>query len=88
MTRSGALLRWFARVLRTPMRLSGETHATALGAALLAAVGQGTHADLRSATAAMVRDRPLDPLDQHAGAFDEYYAQWLETYDRLKAQSV
>jgi sugar (pentulose or hexulose) kinase len=88
MTRGAALIRSFARFLRTPMQISGEAHATALGATVLAAVGHGTYPDLASATAAMVRHRPLAPQGEHASAYDAYYAQWRENYDRLKAQSL
>jgi sugar (pentulose or hexulose) kinase len=88
MTRGASLRRCFARLLRVPMAISREAHATALGAALLAAVGRGTHDDVKSASALMVHHTPLEPFDDQADAYDAYYRQWRETYDRLKQQSI
>jgi len=88
MTRGASLLGSFARILRAPLQISREVHATALGATVLAAVGHGTYPDVASAIAAMVRHAPLEPIPEHTSAYDAYYAQWRQTYDQLKSQSV
>lgn len=88
MTRGPALVESFARFLRTPLQISEEAHATALGAALLAAVGLGTYPDVASAEAAMVRRSTVEPASSHVEEFEAYYARWREKYEQLKQQSL
>lgn len=86
MTRSPTLLAICSRLLRVPLAVSEEPHATALGAAVLAAVGHGAYRDVAEATRRMVRTRPLetDPTE----AWDGYYARWREYYDDLQKRAI
>jgi len=88
MTRSPALRASFARILRTPLLISEEPNATALGAAVLAAAGLGTYPSIAAAAAAMVRRHPLEPDLAHDSAYQERYARWRELYATLKDLSV
>ncbi len=84
MTRLPSLLREFARTSQRPLLVSDEPHGTALGAAVLAAVGAGTHADVSSAAAAMVRVRPLEPDPSFSDAGDAEYERWRKRYPELQ----
>ena len=88
MTRSPGLLRAFARLIRRPLRLSIEPEATALGAAVLAAAGHGTHPSVADAAAEMVRRRPLEPDVAFSDAYDAHYGRWRELYAQLRAISL
>ena len=83
MTRSPALLRAIAGVIRRPLRLSEDPNATALGAAVLAAAGHGTHPSIAAAADAMVRKHPLEAGDVNP-AWDDYYARWRALYDSVR----
>lgn len=84
MTRSAALLRCFAGVMRRPMQISDEPNATALGAAVLAAAGSGTYPSIAAAAGAMVRKQPLAADATLSAAFEDYYARWRVLYDSLR----
>jgi autoinducer 2 (AI-2) kinase len=88
MTRSPGLRACFARILRTPLLISDEPNATALGAAVLAAAGLGTYDSVASAAAAMVRRRTLEPDTTHNDAYEERYARWRELDTTLKGLSL
>ncbi|MEW6271386.1 MAG: FGGY-family carbohydrate kinase [Thermodesulfobacteriota bacterium] len=84
MTRSPALLRAFAGVVPRPLRVSEDANATALGAAVLAAAGHGTHPSIAAAADAMVRKREL-PRDEALSAdYEAYYARWRGLYDAVR----
>ena len=83
MTRLPSLLREFARTTPRPLLVSEEPHATALGAALLAAVGARTHASVAEAAAAMVRVRPLEQHADFSDAGDAEYATWRKRYPEV-----
>lgn len=83
MTRSPALLRSIAGVIRRPLRISEDPNATALGAAVLAAAGHGTYPSIAAAANAMVRKHPLDAGEVNA-AGDDYYARWRGLYDSVR----
>lgn len=87
MTRLPTLLREFARTIQRPLHLSEEPHATALGAALLAAVGAKIHPTVEDAAAAMVHTRVLEPTaDLNAGG-DAEYQNWRKRYPELQGLS-
>jgi sugar (pentulose or hexulose) kinase len=88
MTRSPALLAAFARVVPRPLRVSEEPNATALGAAVLAAAGHGTHPSIAAAADAMVRKRPLAAESELSAAYEAYYARWRGLYDAVRALPV
>jgi autoinducer 2 (AI-2) kinase len=88
MTRSAALLRSFAGVVRRPMRVSEDANATALGAAVLAAAGTGTYASIAAAAEAMVRKHPLAADDGVSDAYEAYYARWRTLYDAVRELPV
>ncbi len=81
MTRLPSLLREFARTSRRPLRVSDEPHATALGAALLAAVGAGAHPSIADAAREMVRLRDVEPGLRDEG--DAEYERWRKRYPEL-----
>ncbi|HYC22948.1 MAG TPA: FGGY-family carbohydrate kinase [Candidatus Bathyarchaeia archaeon] len=88
MTRSPGLRASFARILRTPLLISEEPNATALGAAVLAASGLGTYDSVATAAAAMVRRHVLEPDTTHSDAYEERYARWRELDATLKGLSL
>lgn len=88
MTRSPGMMRALARILRQPLLVSREPHATALGAAVIAAAGLGTHRDIPSAAAAMVRRDPVEPEPGATDAWDAHYARWREIYGQLRATTL
>jgi len=85
MTRLPALLREFSRTSHAPLRISDEPHATALGAALLAAVGSRAHESIADAAAAMVRVRPLPQDPGFSDGGDAEYESWRKRYSGLQA---
>jgi sugar (pentulose or hexulose) kinase len=88
MTRSAALRRAFAGVVRRPMQVSDEANATALGAAVLAAAGLGTHPSIAAAAQAMVRKHALEVESPVSATYEEYYARWRALYDAVRALPV
>jgi xylulokinase len=80
-----------ADALNRPVLLPRVVEAVALGAAILAAIGVGAHAELATAVAAMVRiERRFDPdpvrVEQYAALFETYqslYPALRETNWRL-----
>jgi len=74
-------------VLGLPIVLPTIDEGAAFGAAILAAVGAGWYADVRSASTALVRFRPLDhhPDADEAARYDELYLRFIELYPRLHA---
>lgn len=84
MTRLPTMLREFARTNRRPLRVSDEPNATALGAALLAAVGSRTHATIVDAAATMVRTHPLEVEPGLSDEGDAEYESWRKRYPELK----
>jgi autoinducer 2 (AI-2) kinase len=88
MTRSAALLRSFAGVVRRPMRVSEDANATALGAAVLAAAGTGTYPSIAAAAEAMVRKHPLATDGEVNEAYESYYGRWRALYDSVRELPV
>ena len=82
------LLAEFQRIVPTPLRISEEPDATALGAAILASVGCGEYRTVADAAAEMTHTRPLE---RNAGLSDEgdsEYADWKKRYPALGKLSV
>ena len=78
----------FGRILATavgaPIRVANESNGSALGAAILAAVGAGAHGDVVGATRAMGdAGRIVDPDDSWAGPTSSAYAGWRERIARM-----
>jgi len=88
MTRSAALLRSFAGVVRRPLQVSEDANATALGAAVLAAAGTGAYSSIAEAAQAMVRKRPLEANLTLSGAYEAYYVRWRALYDAVRELPV
>ena len=88
MTRSPSLLATFARLLHRPLQVAEQHDATALGAAILAAAGHGTHPSIGAAAEAMVRLRRLDPDERQRRAYDAHFARWRELYDQMRATTL
>jgi len=83
--RSSLWLQIHADVCRTPIHLTQEPGASALGTAVCAAVGAGLFADLREAAEAMTRvTRTIEPDGTSAAAHDFGYDKYLRTYAALK----
>ena len=88
MTRLPSLLHEFARTSARPLLVSEEPHATALGAALLAAVGAGVYANAAEAATAMVRTRPLERDPAFSDEGDAEFQRWRDVYPKaLKISS-
>ena len=73
-----------AAVINRPLIVPKERDATAVGAAILAAVGAGIYSDIHQAIENMVRhEEPLIPNIQLAETYDSLYHSWVETRRRL-----
>ncbi len=73
-----------AAVVNRPLVIPRERDATAVGAAILAAVGTKVHSDISHAVKSMVRyDEPLIPNEQLADTYGNLYHSWVETRRRL-----
>jgi len=75
----------FADVFDTVVHVPATEEATALGAALCAAVGSGAFASFGDAAEAMTRiDRTYRPAPDHASIYERYFTDvYLELYDRV-----
>jgi xylulokinase len=69
-----------------PVRVPESVETTATGAAILAAVGSGVHADVAEATRAFVSYRPDEhrPDPEARQAYDQAYRRYREVYAALK----
>jgi xylulokinase len=85
--RSPLWLQAKADVTRRPVRAVRVVEATALGAALLAAVACGTFTGLDEAvkTAVVVDDEPSRPQDATADAYAEGYQRYRALFDAVEA---
>lgn len=73
-----------ADVLGTPVGMLPVQEASLLGAAILAATGDGTPSDLESAVVRMVRIvERIEPRDEHATTYDRRFAVYRSLYPRL-----
>jgi xylulokinase len=74
-----------ADVLRRPVDVTREVETTCLGAAMLAAVGVGLHANLAEAVSAMSGVRQTyRPDDATCAAYEPFYEVYLQLYPRLR----
>jgi sugar (pentulose or hexulose) kinase len=83
----GALWRQIkADVTGLPVRVPVSVETTATGAAILAAVGAGLHADIGRAVETFVAYRPDEhvPNPEHREIYDEAYARYRDVYFALK----
>jgi len=79
--RSLLWLQILADVLATDLDVLEEHDASALGAAVIAAVGAGVHADFQTACRAMVRLRgAVGPDAERRRQYEEYYAIYRQLY--------
>ncbi len=70
-----------ADVLQIPLRIPVVKEATALGAAMTAAVGLGLFAEAEEAARAWVRfERTVEPNPDHRQVYDEAYHRWRAVY--------
>jgi ribulokinase len=84
-TRSRLWLQLHADICGLPLVLTTQPEATALGAAICAAVGAGAFPDLKSASAAMVQESArIAPNATNRATYDELYRYYLATYDALR----
>jgi ribulose kinase len=84
-TRSRLWLQLHADICGCPIALTEQAEATALGAAMCAAVGAGAFPGLAEAGAAMVKtiDR-IEPDPAAYATYDAIYRHYLSTYDALR----
>jgi sugar (pentulose or hexulose) kinase len=82
--RSGIWRRIVCDVLRMPMRIPEEHEAACLGAAILAAKGEGLYGDFREGADALVRTR--DRVDPGPGAdhYDRSFEAYLRSVEALR----
>jgi sugar (pentulose or hexulose) kinase len=74
-----------ADVLGRPLSVPRVTHAACLGAAMLAAIGLGWHADADQAAQAMVQARgEVIPNVRHAERYAALYSVYTDLYPRLR----
>ncbi|MEO6623225.1 MAG: FGGY-family carbohydrate kinase, partial [Burkholderiaceae bacterium] len=74
-----------ASVLNRPVMIPQVIHAACLGAAMLAAVGAGWHADAAQAAGAMVYiAEQVAPDPQHAARYDTLYPLYTSLYPQLQ----
>lgn len=77
-------LRIIASVTGRPLLVSSVTQATALGAAVCAAVAADAHPDLAAAAAAMAPPFETEWPAHGFEVYDGYYQAYLDTYRQLK----
>lgn len=76
-------------VVGRPVGLPQERECTALGAAMLGAVGTGDVASIDEATARMVTiERTLEPTAANRSVYDETYALFVAAYEELSRGGV
>jgi xylulokinase len=75
-----------ADVTGLPVRVPESVETTATGAAILAAVGAGVHADVSTAVEAFVRFRPdvHEPDDANREAYEDAYGRYRAVYGALR----
>ena len=74
-----------ADVLGRPLVIPRETHAACLGAAMLAAIGSGWHADPAAAADAMVQiAQQVEPDARHAARYDALFPLYASLYPQLR----
>lgn len=71
--------------LGRPLRAAGTPEATALGAAVLAAVGVGVHADVTVAALAMTRQGPVQLPGPDAARYARLFGGYTQLYPALRA---
>ncbi len=85
-TRSELWLQIHADVSNLPLTLTKVADAPALGCAILASVGVGLYADVRSAADQMVQvTRVIEPDSSTHSAYQPFYEAYKETYGVLRA---
>jgi sugar (pentulose or hexulose) kinase len=88
MTRSTALREQISHAINRPLFVATEPDATALGAAVLASIGAGTHADRDQAVSAMVRSEEIQPNAELRPAVSAAYEKWREVYSVALKTSI
>ncbi|MCP4397235.1 MAG: hypothetical protein GY801_08060 [bacterium] len=76
----------FADVFNKPVQVPDSNEATALGAAICAAVACGMHESFKEAVEAMVRiKKRYEPIPQHVNVYEKFYQEvYLELYERVR----
>lgn len=84
--RSDLWLQMKADVCRLPVQPAGGSEPTALGAAMLAAVGAGVFADAEAASASMtvLGDRRYEPDPGRVAAYDAGYCAYHRVFDAVE----
>jgi xylulokinase len=84
--RSGLWLQMKADVTGRTIRVLTADEATALGAAMLAGVGEGTYADLDEAVdrLTVLEAQVYTPDPSTRGAYDDAYGRYLATFDAME----
>ena len=74
-----------AGVLNRPLVIPQVTHAACLGAAMLAALGAGWHANAAAAASAMVQvARVVEPDPRHTARYGELFEIYVNLYPQLR----
>jgi autoinducer 2 (AI-2) kinase len=77
--RSDLFAQILSNVSSTTVEVPGTTEATALGAAICAAVGTGIYPDLQTAAEALVKPgRRFTPQTEHQHTYRRLYENWME----------
>ena len=67
------------------LRLYKKREASALGAAICAAVGVKAFPDMRSAQKALVhKDEEYEPKEENTAVYQATYERWRQLYERLR----
>lgn len=78
-----------ANITQRNVELCFEPEAVSLGAAMLAAIGDGTYRDIEEASDIVtVNNQILTPDEKLAGHYDRYYELYQEGYQRLEEFNV
>ena len=74
-----------ADVFQLPVKTLHSSEGPALGAAILAGVAAGLYKDVPTACAELVKEnKPLQPIEVNAKAYEPYYEYFLSLYPALK----
>ncbi len=76
-------------IIGRPLGVLAEPECTALGAAILGAVGAGCFGSIEETTSAMVSvDRYIEPDSRRLEVYSELHALFRQSYERMAASGI
>jgi autoinducer 2 (AI-2) kinase len=88
LSRSDVLVETLADLLPLPLHRATVAESSALGCAILVAVGAGVYADVAQAVTTMCHDVPVAPRAASRARLEADYRRWRATYDQIERISI